>query len=70
MSYKWAIFGIYKLTQMGQPKGMGVNLSKCLSFNAVVVFNLTKPGNISKAIKGERVGTLIGGTSNSTVART
>ena len=55
---------------MGQPKGMGVNLSKCLSFNAVVVFNLTKPGNISKAIKGERVGTLIGGTSNSTVART
>eukprot|EP00262_Sarcandra_glabra_P022093 TRINITY_DN961_c1_g1_i1.p1 TRINITY_DN961_c1_g1~~TRINITY_DN961_c1_g1_i1.p1 ORF type:complete len:331 (+),score=62.47 TRINITY_DN961_c1_g1_i1:146-1138(+) len=28
----------------------------------VVVFNLTKPGNISKAIIGERVGTLIGGT--------
>ncbi|KAL4379861.1 hypothetical protein GQ457_02G009980 [Hibiscus cannabinus] len=27
----------------------------------VVVFNLNKPGNISKAIKGERVGTLIGG---------
>ncbi|KAI4345113.1 hypothetical protein L6164_012272 [Bauhinia variegata] len=26
----------------------------------VVVFNLNKPGNISKAIKGERVGTLIG----------
>ncbi|XWS41363.1 hypothetical protein CRYUN_Cryun17cG0075100 [Craigia yunnanensis] len=36
----------------------------------VVVFNLTKSGNISKAIKGERVGTLIGGTWNSTVART
>ncbi|KDP26135.1 hypothetical protein JCGZ_22236 [Jatropha curcas] len=36
----------------------------------VVVFNLSKPGNISKAIKGERVGTLIGGTWNSTVART
>lgn len=28
----------------------------------VVVFNLNKPGNISKAITGERVGTLIGGT--------
>ncbi|KAE9584218.1 hypothetical protein Lalb_Chr00c34g0408481 [Lupinus albus] len=27
---------------------------------AVVVFNLNKPGNIEKAIKGERVGTLIG----------
>ncbi|XP_047327005.1 uridylate kinase [Impatiens glandulifera] len=27
----------------------------------VVVFNLNKPGNISKAIIGERVGTLIGG---------
>ncbi|XP_038994524.1 uridylate kinase-like [Hibiscus syriacus] len=36
----------------------------------VVVFNLNKPGNISKAIKGERVGTLIGGTWNSLVART
>ncbi|XVE86572.1 hypothetical protein DITRI_Ditri18aG0044100 [Diplodiscus trichospermus] len=36
----------------------------------VVVFNLTKPGNISKAIKGERVGTLIGGTRNSEVAQT
>ncbi|XP_077230925.1 amino acid kinase family protein [Tasmannia lanceolata] len=31
----------------------------------VVVFNLSKPGNISKAIVGERVGTLIGGTWNS-----
>ncbi|KAL9340249.1 hypothetical protein Peur_066468 [Populus x canadensis] len=31
----------------------------------VVVFNLSKPGNIAKAIKGERVGTLIGGTCNS-----
>lgn len=28
----------------------------------VVVFNLSKPGNIAKAIQGERVGTLIGGT--------
>ncbi|EEF45131.1 uridylate kinase isoform X2 [Ricinus communis] len=36
----------------------------------VVVFNLSEPGNISKAILGERVGTLIGGTRNSTVART
>ncbi|KAF9609130.1 hypothetical protein IFM89_013384 [Coptis chinensis] len=34
----------------------------------VVVFNLNKPGNISKAIKGERVGTLIGGTWNSNLA--
>ncbi|GMJ03927.1 hypothetical protein HRI_004061900 [Hibiscus trionum] len=34
----------------------------------VVVFNLTKSGNIEKAIKGERVGTLIGGTWNPTVA--
>ncbi|KAE8721705.1 Uridylate kinase [Hibiscus syriacus] len=34
----------------------------------VVVFNLTKAGNIAKAIKGESVGTLIGGTWNSTVA--
>ncbi|KAH8502584.1 hypothetical protein H0E87_014041 [Populus deltoides] len=31
----------------------------------VVVFNLSKPGNIAKAIKGERVGTLIEGTCNS-----
>ncbi|XP_010549166.1 PREDICTED: uncharacterized protein LOC104820422 isoform X2 [Tarenaya hassleriana] len=36
----------------------------------VVVFNLSKQGNISKAIKGEGVGTLIGGTWNSTVAAT
>ncbi|XP_027341633.1 uncharacterized protein LOC113854682 [Abrus precatorius] len=36
----------------------------------VVVFNLNKPGNIEKAIKGERVGTLIGGTWNSTISRT
>nr|XP_023896406.1 uncharacterized protein LOC112008308 [Quercus suber] len=36
----------------------------------VVVFNLGEPGNISKAIKGERVGTLIGGTHNSPVTRT
>ncbi|GLT25177.1 hypothetical protein SLA2020_003230 [Shorea laevis] len=36
----------------------------------VVVFNLSKPGNIAKAIKGERVGTLIGGIQNLTVART
>ncbi|XP_071722196.1 uridylate kinase PUMPKIN, chloroplastic [Rutidosis leptorrhynchoides] len=34
----------------------------------VVVFNLFKPGNISKAIKGERVGTLIGSTWTSPVA--
>ncbi|CAL0330028.1 unnamed protein product [Lupinus luteus] len=36
----------------------------------VVVFNLNKPGNIEKAIKGERVGTLIGATWNSTMSRT
>ncbi|KAL1221582.1 Uridylate kinase PUMPKIN [Cardamine amara subsp. amara] len=36
----------------------------------VVVFNLSEPGNIAKAIKGERVGTLIGGTWNSIVATT
>ncbi|KAF8100187.1 hypothetical protein N665_0229s0017 [Sinapis alba] len=36
----------------------------------VVVFNLSEPGNIAKAIKGERVGTLIGGTWNSTVTAT
>ncbi|KAK9950061.1 hypothetical protein M0R45_005567 [Rubus argutus] len=33
-----------------------------------VVFNLNKPGNISKAIKGEKVGTLIGAAWNSNVA--
>ncbi|XP_010027690.2 uridylate kinase [Eucalyptus grandis] len=33
----------------------------------VVVFNLSEPGNISKAIKGERVGTLIGSTWNTPV---
>ncbi|CAN7117708.1 unnamed protein product [Brassica rapa subsp. narinosa] len=36
----------------------------------VVVFNLSEPGNIAKAIKGERVGTLIGGTWNSIVTAT
>ncbi|KAK4264783.1 hypothetical protein QN277_025913 [Acacia crassicarpa] len=36
----------------------------------VVVFNLNKPGNISRAIKGERVGTLIGPSCKSTMART
>ncbi|KAK3211649.1 hypothetical protein Dsin_016355 [Dipteronia sinensis] len=36
----------------------------------VVVFNLNQPGNIAKAIKGERVGTLIGGTQNLKVATT
>ncbi|XP_023735033.1 uridylate kinase PUMPKIN, chloroplastic [Lactuca sativa] len=36
----------------------------------VVVFNLGKPGNIAKAIKGERVGTLIGGVCVSTATRT
>ncbi|KAG7582459.1 Acetylglutamate kinase-like superfamily [Arabidopsis suecica] len=36
----------------------------------VVVFNLSEPGNIAKAIKGERVGTLIGGTWNSIVTTT
>lgn len=36
-------------------------------YDAVVVFNLNKPGNISKAIRGENVGTLIGGTQRSSV---
>ncbi|XP_019462898.1 PREDICTED: uncharacterized protein LOC109361815 [Lupinus angustifolius] len=36
----------------------------------VVVFNLNKPGNIEKAIKGEKVGTLIGATWNSTMSIT
>ncbi|KAH7520820.1 hypothetical protein FEM48_Zijuj08G0186500 [Ziziphus jujuba var. spinosa] len=36
----------------------------------VVVFNLSKPGYISRAIKGERVGTIIGGTRNSMAAKT
>lgn len=30
----------------------------------VVVFNINKPGNIAKAIIGERVGTLIGAKEN------
>ncbi|XP_047264298.1 uridylate kinase isoform X1 [Capsicum annuum] len=34
----------------------------------VVVFNLNKPGNIAKAIRGERVGTLIGDTWNTEAA--
>ncbi|XP_054807072.1 uridylate kinase PUMPKIN, chloroplastic isoform X2 [Prosopis cineraria] len=36
----------------------------------VVVFNLNKPGNISRAIKGEMVGTLIGPACKSVLART
>lgn len=36
----------------------------------VVVFNLNKPGNISRAILGERVGTIIGGTRNPAMVRT
>ncbi|CAI9105823.1 OLC1v1004837C1 [Oldenlandia corymbosa var. corymbosa] len=36
----------------------------------VVVFNLNKPGNISKAICGENVGTIIGGKRNLSAART
>lgn len=35
----------------------------------VVVFNLNKPGNISKAIRGESVGTLIGSTERSSVTQ-
>lgn len=35
----------------------------------VVVFNLNKPGNISKAIRGEGVGTLIGETQRSSVTK-
>jgi len=42
----------------------------CPCLGTVVVFNLNKPGNIEKAIKGERVGTLIGATWNSTISRT
>lgn len=36
---------------------------------AVVVFNLNKTGNISKAIMGESVGTLIGATQNAVTAK-
>lgn len=41
----------------------------CILFNlacnlAVVVFNLQKPGNIAKAIVGEKVGTFIGCTKD------
>lgn len=36
----------------------------------VVVFNINKPGNISKAIRGEKVGTFIGRTQRTTAART
>ncbi|KAK4416742.1 Uridylate kinase [Sesamum alatum] len=36
----------------------------------VVVFNLNKPGNISKAIRGESVGTFIGGTQRSAAKMT
>ncbi|CAM8985799.1 unnamed protein product [Rhodiola kirilowii] len=36
----------------------------------VVVFNLNKPGNIAKAILGERVGTIIGGATNLLAERT
>ena len=43
--------------------------SKIVSYDAVVVFNLNKPGNISKAIRGEKVGTIIGGAWNSTTER-
>ncbi|KAJ8765264.1 hypothetical protein K2173_011961 [Erythroxylum novogranatense] len=35
----------------------------------VVVFNLSTPGNIAKAIKGEKVGTIIGGTRDPAVAK-
>ncbi|KAJ1405067.1 Uridylate kinase [Sesbania bispinosa] len=45
-------------------------LSLSFPSGTVVVFNLNKPGNIEKAIKGERVGTLIGATWNSTMSRT
>ena len=38
--------------------------------DVVVVFNLGKPGNIAKAIKGERVGTLVGGAYVSQATRT
>ncbi|GFQ04860.1 uridylate kinase [Phtheirospermum japonicum] len=36
----------------------------------IVVFNLNKPGNISKAIMGEGVGTLIGGSQRSAASMT
>lgn len=35
----------------------------------VIVFNLNKPGNISNAIRGESVGTIIGGKLDSSAAR-
>lgn len=41
---------------------IGIEISLFSFIYAVVVFNLNTPGNISKAIKGERAGTLIGDT--------
>lgn len=38
------------------------------NFSVVVVFNLNQAGNIAKAIKGERVGTLIEGSRNGVTA--
>lgn len=37
-------------------------------FYVVVVFDLNKAGNIAKAIKGEKVGTLIEGSRNAVTA--
>lgn len=37
-------------------------------FYVVVVFDLNKSGNIAKAIKGEKVGTLIEGSRNAVAA--
>lgn len=39
--------------------GVEIQFNQCAFLCAVVVFNLLEPGNISKALCGEQVGTLI-----------
>ena len=61
---------LYLLSKISLKIERGTDFPELYSVDAVVVFNLNKPGNISRAIKGDKVGTIIGGTRNSTVART
>lgn len=61
-------FGTF--SQSKNYKTKSLTLKRSFLSRTVVVFNLNKPGNISRAITGKRVGTLIGGSSKSTVART
>lgn len=64
------ICGHYNLAVLQKLEDAHQSLRFLFLHYTVVVFNLTKPGNISKAIVGERVGTLIGGTRTSTVVMT